>query len=152
MSTYRLGQAARLLGVSVDTVRRLADGGKLATTRTRGGQRLVDGQALAALAESIDEDEEFSAVSSARNHLLGIVTRVVKDRVAAQVEMRCGPFRIVSLVTRESVDQMQLEPGVLAYAVVKATNVVIERAADAVVPGGAADAVDGADEQGSRDA
>jgi molybdopterin-binding protein len=132
MGHYRLGQAARLLGVSVDTVRRLADAGKLATTRTPGGQRLVDGGALAALAESIDDDPQFAEVSSARNHLLGIVTRVVKDRVAAQVEMRCGAFRIVSLVTRESVDRMKLEPGVLAYAVVKATNVVIERATDAL--------------------
>jgi molybdopterin-binding protein len=132
MANYRLGQAARLLGVSVDTVRRLADAGKLATTRTPGGQRLVDGAALAALAETVDREAEFASLSSARNHLLGIVTRVVKDRVAAQVEMRCGPFRIVSLVTRESVDQMKLEPGVLAYAVVKATNVVIERTGDAL--------------------
>lgn len=132
MNRYRLGQAARLLGVSVDTVRRLADAGRLATSRTPGGQRLVDGAALAVLAESIDDDPQFAEVSSARNHLLGIVTRVVKDRVAAQVEMRCGAFRIVSLVTRESVDQMKLEPGVLAYAVVKATNVVIERATDAL--------------------
>lgn len=132
MVSYRLGHAARILGVSVDTVRRLADSGKLRTTRTAGGQRMVDGARLAQLAESIDEDPEFASVSSARNHLLGIVTRVVRDKVAAQVELRCGPFRLVSLVTRESVDNLKLQPGVMAYAVVKATNVVVELATEAV--------------------
>jgi len=132
MVSYRLGQAARILGVSPDTVRRLADGGKLKTTRTRGGQRLVDGARLARLAETIDEDPEFAQVSSARNRLLGIVTRVVRDKVAAQVELRCGPFRLVALVTRESVDSLRLQPGVMAFAVVKATNVVIELATEAV--------------------
>lgn len=132
MVAYRLGHAARILGVSVDTVRRLADSGKLRTTRTQGGQRLVDGARLAQLAERIDDDPEFGSVSSARNHLLGIVTRVVRDKVAAQVELRCGPFRLVSLVTRESVDNLRLQPGVMAYAVVKATNVVVELATEAV--------------------
>lgn len=137
---YRLGHAARILGVSVDTVRRLADQGRLATTRTSGGQRLVDGAVLAKLAEAIDDDPEFTAVSSARNHLLGIVTRVVKDKVAAQVELRCGPFRLVALVTRESVDNLRLQPGVMAYAVVKATNVVVELATEALAALDAADA------------
>jgi molybdopterin-binding protein len=132
MVSYRLGQAARILGVSVDTVRRLADSGRLRTTRTRGGQRLVDGARLARLAETIDDDPEFTRVSSARNHMLGIVTKVVRDRVAAQVELRCGPFRLVALVTRESVDNLRLQPGVMAYAVVKATNVVVELATAAV--------------------
>ncbi|MBM3960534.1 MAG: helix-turn-helix domain-containing protein [Planctomycetes bacterium] len=132
MVAYRLGHAARILGVSVDTVRRLADGGKLKTTRSKGGQRLVDGARLAKLAETIDDDPAFAAISSARNHLLGIVTRVVRDKVAAQVELRCGPFRLVALVTRESVDSMQLQPGAMAYAVVKATNVVVELADAAV--------------------
>jgi molybdopterin-binding protein len=72
-------------------------------------------------------------VSSARNHLLGIVTRVVRDKVAAQVELRCGPFKLVALVTRDSVDNLRLQPGVMAYAVVKATNVVVEVATAAVV-------------------
>ena len=140
MVSYRLGQAARILGVSTDTVRRLADSGKLATTRTKGGQRMVDGGKLAKLAESIDEEPEFARVSSARNHLLGIVTRVVRDKVAAQVELRCGPFRMVALVTRESVDAMRLQPGVMAYAVVKATNVVVELATEALTALDAADA------------
>lgn len=133
MVTYRLGHAARILGVSTDTVRRLADSGKLKTTRTKGGQRMVDGARLAKLAERIDEDPEFARVSSARNHLLGIVTRVVRDKVAAQVELRCGPFKLVALVTRDSVDNLRLEPGVMAYAVVKATNVVVELATEALV-------------------
>lgn len=132
MSKYRLGQAAKLLGVSVDTVRRLADAGELKTVRSKGQQRLVDSVALARFAETWEgedgeADEGFA--SSARNHMLGIVTRVVADRVAAQVELRCGPFRVVSLITRESVDKLGLKPGVMAYAVVKATNVVVELAA-----------------------
>lgn len=133
MVTYRLGQAARILGVSVDTVRRLADSGKLPTTRSRGQQRLVEGTQLARLAVTLDPGEESgeaATVSSARNHMLGIVTRVVRDKVAAQVELRCGPFRMVSLVTRESVDALGLKPGVMAYAVVKATNVVVELAVE----------------------
>ncbi|MEQ8763223.1 MAG: helix-turn-helix transcriptional regulator [Planctomycetota bacterium] len=127
MASYRLGQAARVLGVSVDTVRRHADAGRLKTTRTKGQHRLVDGADLARLAETLELDEEAEGGSSARNHLLGIVTRVVADKVAAQVEMRCGPFRVVSLLTRESVDDLGLEPGVLVRAVIKATNVVVER-------------------------
>ena len=90
MPHYRLGQAARVLGVSVDTVRRHVDAGRLDTRRTAGGQRLVDGADLARLAED-REAGGGSADSSARNHLFGIVTRVQADGVAAQVEMRCGP-------------------------------------------------------------
>lgn len=128
MVDYRLGQAARVLGVSVDTVRRHADAGRLKTKRTVGQQRVVDGADLARLAESLDGDEEKGGASSARNHLLGIVTRVVTDKVAAHVEMRCGAFRIVSLLTRESVDDLGLVPGVMVHAVIKATNVVVELA------------------------
>jgi len=128
MASYRLGQAARLLGVSVDTIRRHADAGRLRTTRTAGQQRIVLGADLARLADELESDDESQGASSARNHLLGIVTRVVTDKVAAQVEMRCGPFRVVSLLTRESVDDLGLEPGVMVHAVIKATNVVVERA------------------------
>jgi molybdopterin-binding protein len=134
MVNYRLGQAARLLGVSVDTVRRLADSGKLKGPRTPGQQRLVEGASLAKLATTLEPEAFGEKVSSARNHLLGIVTRVVKDKVAAQVELRCGPFRVVSLLTRESVDALGLAPGVLAHAVVKATNVVVELATE-LAPG-----------------
>jgi molybdopterin-binding protein len=128
MNSYRLGDAARILGVSVDTVRRHADAGRLGSKRTAGQHRRIDGKTLARLADRIADEEAQNQFSSARNHLLGIVTRVVRDKVAAQVELRCGPFRIVSLVTRESVDSLGLEPGVMACAVVKATNVVVELA------------------------
>ena len=128
MSELRIGQAADLLGVSTDTVRRWADEGRLTTARTEGGQRLVDGAALAAFAAEQEAAPEPGAIvsESARNRLTGIVTRVVKDKVAAQVEMRAGPHRMVSLMTREAADELGLEPGTLAVASVKATNVVIE--------------------------
>lgn len=136
MPTYRLGDAARVLGVSVDTVRRWADSGRLPTARSAGQHRLVDGKDLARLAEELAAGAGAEDASSARNHLLGIVTRVVADKVAAQVELRCGPFRIVSLLTRESVDALGLAPGVLANAVVKATNVVVELAGERAAPAG----------------
>lgn len=117
-----------MLGVSVDTVRRYADSGRLPMVRTRGGHRMVDGVDLARLADSVDGGRHRAEDSSARNHLTGIVTRVVRDNAAAQVELRCGPFRIVALLTREAVDALGLEPGVMAEAVIKATNVVVELA------------------------
>jgi molybdopterin-binding protein len=126
--SYRIGQAAELLGVSVDTVRRWIDGGKLAAARDASGQRLVAGAALAAFAAEMAEGREpdASAGRSARNSFPGIVTKVVKDKVAAQVEEQAGPHREVSQMTREAPDELGLEPGVLAVAVVKATNVVVE--------------------------
>jgi molybdopterin-binding protein len=130
--SYRPGEVAELLGVSVDTVRRLADDGTLRTTRTKSGQRLIDGAALATyLADHgatamRDRDAAPIVAQSARNRLSGIVTRVVKDKVAAQVEMQVGPHRIVSLMTREAVDDLGLAPGMIAIASVKSTNVVIE--------------------------
>ncbi len=128
MTSYRIGQAAELLGVSADTVRRLADSGRLPTQRTTGGQRVIDGTALASyLAASPPAPEaEAIAAQSARNRFTGIVTRVVKDRVAAQVELRAGPHRLVSLMTREAADELALAPGMLAVAAVKATSVIIE--------------------------
>ena len=128
MSELRIGQAAELLGVSADTVRRWADDGRLPTRRTTGGQRIVDGAALAELAVEQARTPEAGAIvgRSARNRFTGIVTRVVKDRVAAQVELQAGPHRVVSLMTREAADELGLEPGALAVAAVKATNVVIE--------------------------
>ena len=132
VSELRIGQAAELLGVSADTVRRWADDGRLPTARTEGGQRLVDGAALAKFAAEQEPAPEPGAIvrESARNRFIGIVTRVVKDKVAAQVEIQAGPHRVVSLMTREAADELGLEPGTLAVASVKATNVVIE------VPGG----------------
>jgi molybdopterin-binding protein len=130
MPDYKPGQVAELIGVSVDTVRRWADSGQLATHRTTGGQRLIDGADLARfLTEHRDEHErELGAVvaQSARNRFPGIVTAVIKDKVAAQVEIQAGPHRVVSLMTREAADELGLEPGVAAIASVKSTNVVIE--------------------------
>ena len=128
MPRYRLGQAADLLGVSTDTVRRWADAGRLPTVRTEGGQRLVEGDALASLAATIaGERRQVPIVSeSARNRFDGIVTRVVKDTVMAQVELQAGPHRIVSLMSREAADELGLAPGVLVVAAVKATNVIVE--------------------------
>jgi molybdopterin-binding protein len=128
MSEFRIGQAADLLGLSVDTVRRLADSGELATRRSTGGQRVVDGASLARFVADHGVAPEAAAIvaQSARNRFPGIVTRVVKDQVAAQVEVQAGPHRVVSLMTREAVDELGLEPGVRAVAAVKATQVVIE--------------------------
>lgn len=132
MAEFKMGQAAELLGVSVDTVRRWAEAGRLRTRRTSGGQRLVDGAALAKLSLELAENAEPAAIvgQSARNRFTGIVTRVVKDKVTAQVEIQAGPHRVVSLMTREAADELELEPGVLAVAAVKATNVVVELPAD----------------------
>jgi molybdopterin-binding protein len=127
-TAYRPSQAAELLGVSVDTVRRWADAGKLKIRRSRGGQRLIDGADLARFLEAQGGIHDPGAVvgQSARNRFPGIVTRVVKDKVTAQVEIHAGPHRIVSLMTREAADELGLAPGVLAVAAVKSTNVVVE--------------------------
>lgn len=128
MPAFRMGEAAALLGVSADTVRRWADDGRLAATRTEGGHRLVDGADLARLATELAAapDPDPGWHSSARNRFTGLVTRVQRDGVMAQVELQCGPFRLVSLMSREAADELGLEPGVLAIASVKATAVVIE--------------------------
>jgi molybdopterin-binding protein len=123
----RIGEAAELLRVSTDTVRRLVDSGQIKTVRSAGGQRQIDGTGLARYMAGVPRAAPPAAVSeSARNRFPGIVTRVIKDGVAAQVEMQAGPFRIVSLITRESVDELGLKPGVMAVASVKSTSVVIE--------------------------
>src|SRR5262245_41895777 len=126
--TFRMGEVAALLGASPDTVRRLADGGKLKTRRTDAGHRVVDGPELARfLVANLESPEDDVVVAqSARNRFPGIVTRVIKDKVAAQVEIHAGPHRIVSLMTREAADELELAPGMRAIAAVKATNVVIE--------------------------
>lgn len=126
--TFRLGQAAELLGVSTDTVRRWADEGRLPTMRTAGGHRRVAAVALAEFAAAGAEAHEPAMISgqSARNRFPGIVTRVVKDDVMAQVEIKAGRHRVVSLISREAVDELGLAPGVLAVAAVKATNVIVE--------------------------
>src|SRR5438309_11441019 len=131
MASYKIGEVAELLGVSVDSVRRLTDIGRLTTVRTAGGERVVDGRLLARFmaAAPADLKPEATVGRSARNHFPGIVTRVVKDRVMAQVEIQAGSHRLVSLISREAADELGLAPGVRAVAVVKATNVIVELAA-----------------------
>jgi molybdopterin-binding protein len=128
MTDYGVTEAAGLLGVSADTVRRWIDGGSLEATRTENGRRRIDGVALARFAASLHDGTDGLAATteSIRNHFTGIVTKVVKDKVMAQVELQAGPFRVVALISREAVDDMGLVPGVMASAIVKATNVSIE--------------------------
>ena len=121
-----MGDAANLLGVSVDTLRRWADNGRLQTSRTDGGQRLIDGADLAELATELAGTPELRTTESARNHFPGIITKVIKDGVAAHVEIQAGPHRLVSLMTREAADELELQPGMLAVASVKSTSVVVE--------------------------
>lgn len=123
---YRLADAARLLGVSDDTLRRWVDAGRLPTHPGADGRRTVDGAELAAFAVALAGDPTGSTGSSARNRFAGLVTRVVRGDVVSQVEVQAGPHRLVSLVTTESVDRLQLVPGAPARASVKATNVVLE--------------------------
>jgi molybdopterin-binding protein len=126
----RIRDAADLLGVSDDTVRRWIEAGRL-TSDTDSGRTVVPGVAVARLAQELadhpDRESTRAAAVSARNRLAGIVTNVVKDKVMAQVEMICGPYRLVSLMSSEAADELGLEPGVRAIATVKSTNVVVER-------------------------
>jgi len=133
-TSVRIGRAAEMLGVSVDTVRRWIDSGRLQADRSGTGQRLVR---LGPLADLLAERRRHGsaavgatgplAASSARNRFEGVVTRIEKDRVAAVVELQAGPHRIVSLMTAEAIDEMDLAVGDRAAGVVKATNVVVER-------------------------
>jgi molybdopterin-binding protein len=131
MPTFRIKEAASLLGVSDDTLRRWADGGRIEMISDVSGRHAVDGVALAELArelaESVGHEEGRSVIAhSARNRFSGLVTRVVRDTVMAQVEIQAGPHRLVSLLSREAADELGLEPGMLAIAAVKATNVSVE--------------------------
>ncbi len=128
MATYRVGQAAQLIGVSTDTLRRWATSGRIAVSVGDDGRRYYDGADLAKLAVEIAGDQRPNRprAQSARNRFVGIVTRVVKDKVTAQVEIQAGPHRFVSLITREAADELKLAPGVVVDAVVKATSVGVE--------------------------
>jgi molybdopterin-binding protein len=131
MAVYRFAEAAALLGVSDDTMRRWSEGGRFETSRTSDGHAGVEGVELAALARDVaalptDAPQASPNRTSARNSLRGIVTAVKRDAVMAQVDMCCGPYRVVSLMSREAADALGLEPGVIAVASIKATNVVVE--------------------------
>jgi molybdopterin-binding protein len=127
----RVGQAAEMLGVSVETLRRWEAEGRLRMDRSEGGQRLVDvDEVTRLLAERRRESENRPIVAqSARNRFPGIVTRIERDRVAAVVEVQAGPHRLVSLHTAEAIDDLELEIGMEVICVVKATNVIVERPA-----------------------
>jgi molybdopterin-binding protein len=123
MATYlRIGEVAQAVGVSVDTLRRWEAEGKVSFER-RGSQRVLRAEALAPLLASLAGS---SSTSSARNRFAGIVVAVKRDEVMAQVEMACGDFRVVSLMSRDACDELGLEVGKPAVAVVKATTVIVE--------------------------
>ncbi len=131
MPSYRIREAAQLLGVSDDTLRRWADADRLPTVTDDTGRRAIEGTELAQFAErlaaGVEQVDSVEPVQeSARNRFTGLVTRVVRDTVMAQVEIQAGPHRVVSLMSREAADDLALEPGVLAVAAVKSTNVVVE--------------------------
>ncbi|MBF4622363.1 molybdopterin-binding protein [Clavibacter sp. VKM Ac-2542] len=141
---YRVSEAAALIGVSDDTLRRWADAGRLDLVRGEGRLIQVDGVQLAHLATELAADGALAASgagrppTSARNRMPGIVTRVVRDGVMAQVEIQAGPFRMVSLISREAADELGLEVGAPAAATVKATNVGVELLAPETLTGGRA--------------
>lgn len=128
MTQIRVSEAARFLGVSDDTVRRWLDNGTLHGAKDHQGRIVVDGVELAALAKKQSQlpNDPAGVGSSARNRMVGLVTNIVMDKVMAQVEMQCGPFRVVSLMSSEAVRDLGLELGSVATAVVKSTNVIIE--------------------------
>jgi len=131
VTEFRIAEAAALLGVSDDTVRRWGEGGKLRIRKAESGRQVVDGVDLVPLMTDAGAESPIAtafphARASARNRLTGIITAVTKDGVMAQVDLQAGPFRIVSLMTREAADELELQPGMLAVATVKATVVVVE--------------------------
>lgn len=130
VTDYRVSEAAELLGVSTDTVRRWIEAGRVPSA-TVDGRTVIPGVDLAGLAASLvdeaDRDRTRAGEVSARNRMTGIVTRVLADTVMAQVEMVCGPYRVVSLMSAEAAAELGLAPGVRAIASVKSTTVVVER-------------------------
>src|SRR4051794_17413820 len=126
MSHVRIADAAQFLGVSDDTVRRWISAGTLASVTDASGRMAIEGRELAAFAkaQAASPGGTTATTSSARNRFVGLVTAVKTDTVMAQVELQCGPFRVVSLLSSEAVDELGLEPGSVAVAVIKSTNVV----------------------------
>jgi molybdopterin-binding protein len=129
MPQFRIREASELLGVSDDTVRRWIDSGTLPATKDDVGRKVIDGVALAEFSRqhaATPAPDPSGIGRSARNRFVGLITKVITDGVMAQVDVQCGPHTVVSLMSSEAVREMQLEPGRLAVAVVKATTVIIE--------------------------
>lgn len=125
MDDYRIGEAAKLLGVRVETLRRWERDGALTTRRSSGGQRLIPADEVARLLSERRQQHAPAAVSR-RNAFAGVITKVTLDKVSALVEIQAGPHRVVSLITREAADELHLRPGMTATATVKATSVMVE--------------------------
>jgi molybdopterin-binding protein len=132
MPQMRISEAARLVGVSDDTMRRWIDSQSLTTSRDDAGRTLIDGSDVAHLArDHANTPADTTGIArSARNQFVGIVTAITADTVMAQVELQCGPHRVVSLMSSEAVRDLSLEVGSVAVAVVKATTVIVETASD----------------------
>jgi len=128
VQAIRIRDAAVLLGVSDDTVRRWIDGGELAAYKDDTGRKVIAGDVLAGFAHdhATPPADPVGIASSARNRFVGLVTKVTADQVMAEVQMQCGPFTVVSLMSSASATELGLEPGSVAVAVVKATTVVVE--------------------------
>ncbi len=120
----RIGTVAAILGVSLDTLRRWEADGEVTFERTAGGQRVLDADVVRRLLR----DRQGPTQLSARNRLEGVVVSVQRDGLMAQVDLACGPYRVVSLISREAADELDLKVGAQAAAVVKATTVIVERA------------------------
>lgn len=131
MPYLRIRQAAELLGVSDDTVRRWINHGKLAATLDPAGRKVIASEDLAEFSRTnapAPPPDPLSVGISARNRFVGLVTKVISDKVMTRVEMQCGPFTVVSLVSTEAAQELKLQPGSVAVAVVKATTVLVETA------------------------
>jgi len=126
IGSYRIGEAAKLLGVRVETLRRWERDGKLRTVRSAGGQREVPAEEVARLLAERRASSSAPSRTSRRNAFPGVITKVTRDKVSALVEIQAGPHRVVSLITREAADELDLKPGMEAVATVKATSVMVE--------------------------
>jgi molybdopterin-binding protein len=134
----RIRQAAELLGVSDDTVRRWINHGTLAVSYDTSGRKVIASEVLAEFSRSnapAPPPDPLGVGSSARNRFVGLVTKVTSDKVMTQVEMQCGPFSVVSLMSTDAAQELKLRPGSVAVAVVKATTVIVETARPAEGPG-----------------